>query len=105
MSTPTTEISSLISLITDAARSIESYYKANGEKVPSLDDAQPHPLDDVPYPSNIRNDVQILEGACLQLCATVSRPGHTMLNVSYRFSKLSHCTSLNDFFLAILECR
>lgn len=91
MSTPPSEISSLVSLIADAASSIESYYKANSGTVPSLDDAEPHPLDNVPHPSEIRQAVQILEGACLQLSTTLSRPGHTMLNVRRGSSKLPSC--------------
>ena len=82
MSTTTkSEIPGLISLITNATRTIESYYEANGEIVPSVDNSEPHPLDDVPYPPDIRFAVQTIEGACLQLCASVARPGHTMLNV------------------------
>ncbi|KAG6919697.1 hypothetical protein DXG01_002643 [Tephrocybe rancida] len=48
--------------------------------VPSLDDLNPHPFDTAVYSLELRNAVQILEGACAQLCATVARPSHTMLN-------------------------
>ncbi len=83
MSTPVkSEISSLASLITDAVRSIESYYQANNERAPSLDDSKPHPLDGVPYPLDIRHAIQTIEGACSQLCSTIVRPSHTILNVS-----------------------
>ncbi|KXN85135.1 L-sorbose 1-dehydrogenase [Leucoagaricus sp. SymC.cos] len=50
--------------------------------VPSLDDTEPHPLDTEFYPSDVRQAAQILEGACAQLCATLLRPNHTILNVS-----------------------
>lgn len=75
------EIFSLISLITDAASSIEYYYQANGESIPSLDNSQSHPVDNTPYPADIRRAIQTIEGACLQLCATVAPPSHTILNV------------------------
>lgn len=99
MSSPTTksEISSLVSLITEAAHNIESYYSANGENAPSLDDSKPHPLDNIPYPLDIRNAVQTIEGACLQLCATVARPGHTVLNV-----RCSHSSMISSTFTRIL---
>lgn len=93
MSSPAkSEISSLVSLITEAAHNIESYYRANGENTPSLDDSRPHPLDNVPYPPDIRNAVQTIEGACLQLCATVAHPGHTILNVCRPHSPMIHRT-------------
>ncbi|KXN82185.1 Sterigmatocystin 8-O-methyltransferase [Leucoagaricus sp. SymC.cos] len=80
---PGSVISSLIAIITTAATSIETYLKSNSEHayVPSLDNTEPHPLDDAIYPLDIKHAVQCLEGACLQLCATLLRPSHTILNV------------------------
>jgi len=77
-------ISSLVSLIAGAASSLESYYSAHLTKphVPSLDDTEPHPLDNEVYPPDVRQAAQILEGACAQLCTTLLRPNHIMLNVS-----------------------
>ncbi|KXN82887.1 hypothetical protein AN958_01956 [Leucoagaricus sp. SymC.cos] len=71
-------ISSLIAIITTAATSIETYLKSNSEHayVPSLDNTEPHPLDDAIYPLDIKHAVQCLEGACLQLCATLLRPNN-----------------------------
>lgn len=89
MTTPTkTEISGLVSLITEAARTVESYYQSNGENVPSIDNTEPHPLDNTPYPPDVRLAVQTIEGACLQLCASVARPGHTILNVRHPTLKM-----------------
>ncbi|KAJ3560868.1 hypothetical protein NP233_g10552 [Leucocoprinus birnbaumii] len=82
MSPVPADISSLLSLITSAATSIESYYKSNPTKpyVPSLDDTEPHPLDAQVYPLDVRKAVQNLEGACAQLTATLVRPDKTVLN-------------------------
>ena len=78
------DISGLISLIVNAASSLEGYHKDNLEKpyVPSLDDIEPHPLDAEVYPLQMKQAAQTLEGACAQLCATLIRPNHTVLNVS-----------------------
>ncbi|KXN85134.1 Sterigmatocystin 8-O-methyltransferase [Leucoagaricus sp. SymC.cos] len=75
--------SSLVTLIASATSSLESYYNAHPTKpyVPSLDDTEPHPLDTEFYPSDVRQAAQILEGACAQLCATLLRPNHTILNI------------------------
>ncbi|KAF5364060.1 hypothetical protein D9756_000985 [Leucocoprinus leucothites] len=75
-------ISGLVSLIAGAAGKIESYYTANPAKpyVPPLSDTEPHPLDSKIYPLDVRKAVQTLEGACAQLCATLVRPNHTVLN-------------------------
>lgn len=83
MTTKPSEISALVSIITNAANTIESYYKTSETKpyVPSLDEIEPHPLDHTAYPPDVRHAVQTLEGACNQLSTTIARPGHTMLNV------------------------
>lgn len=79
------DISGLISLIVNAASSLEGYHKANLQKpyVPSLDDIEPHPLDAEIYPLQMKQAAQTLEGACAQLCASLIRPNHTVLNVSF----------------------
>ena len=84
MSRTPASISNLVSLIAGAASSLESYYAAHPTEphVPSLDDTEPHPLDNELYPSDVRQAAQTLEGACAQLCATLLRPNHTVLNVS-----------------------
>lgn len=76
-------VSSLVSLISNAVKVIEAQYaKSSKPFVPSLNDTSPHPLDsDVPS-LELGAAIQTLEGACAQLCATVARPDHTVLNVS-----------------------
>ncbi|KAG6916944.1 hypothetical protein DXG01_004631 [Tephrocybe rancida] len=75
-------VSELVALITNAAKTIESHYSQSSSQpyVPSLDDVSPHPMDSAISPPALKDAVQILEGACAQLSATVARPGHTVLN-------------------------
>ncbi|RDB19776.1 3-O-methyltransferase 2 [Hypsizygus marmoreus] len=81
MSYPHGQVSALVALIVSSSKTIEAHYaKSSKPYVPSLDDLAPHPLDSELSPSEVREAVQILEGACAQLCATVARPNHTVLN-------------------------
>ena len=76
-------VSALVALIVSAAKNIEAEYaKSSTPSVPSLDDLTPHPLDSQISPAALRQATQTLEGACTQLCATVARPQHTIVNVS-----------------------
>ena len=96
MSTPQPhgQISALVSLISDATRTIEAQFaKSSKPLVPSLDDTTPHPIDAQVSSAELRTAVQILEGACAQLCATVARPNHTIVNV--RLSASSGFTPIN----------
>ncbi|KAG6826138.1 hypothetical protein H0H93_016778, partial [Arthromyces matolae] len=79
------ELSALLALISDAVKIVEAeFYRSTVDSkslgVPSLEDVDPHPLDTEVYSDEMRNAIQVLEGACAQLCATVARPSHTMLN-------------------------
>ncbi|KAJ6602932.1 S-adenosyl-L-methionine-dependent methyltransferase [Mycena sp. CBHHK59/15] len=60
------QVSPLLALINQAARTLEAEYKKGQGHVPSLDDTSRHPLDG--------------RGACTQLCATLARPNHTITN-------------------------
>ncbi|KAF5350161.1 hypothetical protein D9756_009106 [Leucocoprinus leucothites] len=82
MSDPISNISRLASIIMTSASNIETFYKADATKplVPSLDDTDPHPLDATVHPLEVKHSLQALEGACAQLCATLARPDHTILN-------------------------
>ena len=91
------EISALVALITNASKIVEQYYaKSAVPVVPSLDDTEAHPLDNEVYNANIRNAIQIIEGACVQLMATVARPNHTIINVSHN----TIITCISDISLA-----
>jgi hypothetical protein len=84
MASPHGQISSLVSLISNAAKVIEAQYaKSSKPFVPSLDDTKPHPFDLQIPSSELKAAIQTLEGACAQLCATVARPDHAVLNVGH----------------------
>jgi len=78
---PHGQLSALVSLISDATRTIEAHFaKSSKPFVPSLDDTTPHPLDTQVSSMELKVAVQTLEGACAQLCATAARPNHTIVN-------------------------
>lgn len=76
-------LSSLVSLIADAAAIVEAHFKASQKPfVPSLDDTEEHPMDTQLYSPELRKAVQTIEAACAQLTATVAKPSRTIVNVS-----------------------
>jgi len=76
------QLSTLLSLLTEACHSVEQEYAKTSKPLPSLDDTNPHPLDDQFYPPELRKSVRIIEAATAQLCALVGRPNHVIANVS-----------------------
>ncbi|KAF7349310.1 3-O-methyltransferase 2 [Mycena sanguinolenta] len=74
------QISSLLTLINESARTLQAAYINGSGYVPSLDDTGSHPLDGKLSAPELKEAVQVLEGACAQLCATLARPNHTVLN-------------------------
>jgi hypothetical protein len=88
---PHGELSALVALISNATRIIEAQFaKSSKPFVPSLDDTTPHPLDAQLSSMELKLAVQTLEGACAQLCATVARPNHTVINVRLSESSTSY---------------
>jgi hypothetical protein len=78
------QLSALVALIADATKIVEAHYKKVEAMpyVPSLDDLDAHPLDGViAGDKELCTAIQTIEGACSQLCATIARPNHTVLNV------------------------
>ncbi|KAJ7755335.1 S-adenosyl-L-methionine-dependent methyltransferase [Mycena maculata] len=73
-------ISSLLNLINEAARTLEAGYTTGDGYVPSLDETKAYPLDKQISAPEMKEAVQVLEGACAQLCATLARPNHTVVN-------------------------
>ncbi|CAK5272568.1 unnamed protein product [Mycena citricolor] len=81
-------VSALLSLIAASAHTLEAGYRTHpafGGCVPSLDDPTPPRTSDVDaagqcFSPAMTAAVQALEGACAQLCATLARPNHTLLN-------------------------
>ena len=84
MTPPHGQISALVALISDASKIVEAHYaKSSKPYVPSLDDTEPHPLDEQFPDEELRTAIQTIEGACAQLSATVARPSHTVVNVRW----------------------
>jgi len=82
MAVPGGNVPALVALIVSAAKTIEAEYaKSSKPSIPSLDDLSPHPLDAEISSPGLKEATRILEGACAQLCATVARPDHTIVNV------------------------
>lgn len=83
MDTPPSHLSSLVSLIANATKLVESRFEVSAQPyVPTLDNTEEHPLDKTLLDPELRAAIQTIEGACAQLCATVARPSHTIVNVS-----------------------
>lgn len=78
-------VSALVALITNAAKTLETEYNKSPEGVPDLDNPTPHSFDKQISSFEMIQAVQILEGACAQLCATLARPNHTAVNVRSLF--------------------
>ncbi|KAK0220874.1 S-adenosyl-L-methionine-dependent methyltransferase [Armillaria nabsnona] len=76
------QLSELVSLIANTTKFVEdTFAKTSRPDVPSLDDVAPHPLDDQVSSTEMREAIQMIEGACAQLCALVARPNRTMLSM------------------------
>ncbi|KAJ2932577.1 hypothetical protein H1R20_g4534, partial [Candolleomyces eurysporus] len=81
MESQPSQLSALVALIASATQLVESRFKASSKPgVPSLDDTEEHPLDTAFADPELRAAIQTIEGACAQLCATVARPSHTIVN-------------------------
>ena len=83
MSTKSTDtLYALVGLISSSLNEVISAYHVAGHDVPSLDSVEPGPFDSPQsMPFHVRKAIQIIEGACAQLCATIASPGHSTLNV------------------------
>ncbi|KAF9038013.1 S-adenosyl-L-methionine-dependent methyltransferase [Panaeolus papilionaceus] len=80
---PPNIISALVDLITQSSKIVEAAYQTSDRPfVPSLDDTEPHPLDDKIWDKDVKKAIQTIEGACAQLCATLAKPDHTLMNKS-----------------------
>ena len=84
------QISALAKLVSDASKIVEAHCaKSSKPYVPSLDDTEPYPLESMIGWTIGRERITdcvrtwIIEGGCAQLSATVARPSHTIVNVSW----------------------
>lgn len=79
-------ISALVDLIAKASKIVEAAYEQTEQSyVPSLDDTEPHPLDTQVWDKDVKKAIQTIEGACAQLCATLAKPDHTLMNVRLNY--------------------
>jgi hypothetical protein len=85
------QLSALVLLLNEACQSVEREYAKTSKPLPSLDDINPHPLDDQLYPLKLRESVCIIEAVTAQICALVGRPNHVMASVSPNQPRRDHC--------------
>lgn len=70
-------------LISTQVKEAISEYHTAGKNVLPLDSTDVGPFDTPQSMGlNLAKAVQIIEGACAQLCATLAPPGHSIVNVS-----------------------
>jgi hypothetical protein len=74
------KIEALLTLINTSTRDAIALYEQYGD-VPSIDQTQPHPLDDEIDQVALKSAIRTLEGACAQITATLAPPAHTAINV------------------------
>lgn len=76
------QLKGLLELLTVSLQEIEAAYHAGGHDIPSLDSVESGPYD-VPEKMSFQltKAIQMVEGACAQICASVAPPGHIVLNV------------------------
>ncbi|KAH0584806.1 hypothetical protein H2248_008085 [Termitomyces sp. 'cryptogamus'] len=77
------QISALVALIKETADTIDSHF--TDSSLLSLNSLDSHALDAAISIPPLNDAVHILEGACAQLCATLARPSHTVLNRATQF--------------------
>jgi len=75
------QVNALLALITEAVATVQNEFSQSSKPyVPSLNDTEPHPLDTQFSSQSLIKAVRTIQGACAQLCTTVARPNHTLLN-------------------------
>jgi hypothetical protein len=78
-------VNALLGLINTSVQEVLSAYEDAGKSAPPLNSVDPGPFDSPQNtPLHVTKAIQIIEGACAQLCATIAPPGHTVLNVNIR---------------------
>lgn len=82
--TPTdvAHLNALLELISSSVQEIILTYNVAGQDVPALDSTDRGPFDGPETtPLALTKIIQVVEGACAQLCATIAPPGHAIINV------------------------
>ena len=75
------ELEALLEIINTSTRQAIAEYKKAGNGVPTISSAEFHPLDSSLHNVALRKATRLLEGACQQLCASLTSPQYTVLNV------------------------
>jgi hypothetical protein len=75
------EVNALLDLIRDSALKALSEYEKHGTTAPCLQSTDMHPLDQAENKVGFMKIIATLEGACEQLCSTLTPPTQTVLNV------------------------
>ncbi|CAL1708127.1 unnamed protein product [Somion occarium] len=68
------ELDSLVSLINSSVQQIKEEYTKLGQRFPSLDDVEEHPLDTAHFPAGLQTAVRCIQGSCAQLSTLVTSP-------------------------------
>ncbi|KAJ8591086.1 hypothetical protein M405DRAFT_717176, partial [Rhizopogon salebrosus TDB-379] len=75
------KLETLLTLINTSARDAIALYEQHGGNVPSMDQIEPHPLDDAVDQVALKTAIRTLEGAFAQLSTTLAPPAHTAINL------------------------
>ncbi|KAG2074760.1 S-adenosyl-L-methionine-dependent methyltransferase [Suillus decipiens] len=71
--------------------------------VPSIDQTEPHPLDDAVDQVALKTAIRTLEGACAQICTTLAPPAHTAINLvqayDYACMRVAMRENISDILL------
>ncbi|KAF9552959.1 S-adenosyl-L-methionine-dependent methyltransferase [Agrocybe pediades] len=79
------QVTALLAIITEAAYSALGAYEESGTPTPTLNDVDGHALDNAFDTIRLKKIISKLEGACEQLCTTLSPPSHTIMNRAQDF--------------------
>ncbi|KAG0699353.1 O-methyltransferase-domain-containing protein [Suillus ampliporus] len=74
------KLEALLTLINTSARDAIALYEQYGD-VPTIEQMEPHPLDDAVDQIALKSAIRTLEGACAQICTTLAPPAHTAINL------------------------
>jgi len=78
------ELTSLVSLISDAVKVVKSHYAHAQKPISSLDSVEPGPFDSSEKVSDqLATAIRTIEAACAQLSSTIAGPAHTITNKAY----------------------
>lgn len=74
------KLEALLTLVNTSARDAIALYEQYGD-VPSIDQMEPHPLDDEVDQVALKSAIRTFEGACAQISTTLAPPAHSAINL------------------------